>query len=253
MTRFASLVFIFIFCLCMDPITVRAQGFGSAGNSSERAGNSEGTWHPAGEAPLLPPENALNFITIDGTADIRVVPEGIRVVLAITSEGETADSCQEKNAAQVQAVLKAWADLKIAKENIVEDFISVLPVYEWRQTQRDGEQFRVQQRQGYRMQTNLHVSVNTEADAMAAINRAFKQGVTDIVTFDYWSSQLDAQKVKARAAAIEAAKAKVQDIAGGFRRAAQSYQHSREHRRVLAPFTLPHVRKCLGRTDPIPQ
>ncbi len=58
MTRFTGLVIIFIFCRCMDPSAIRAQGFGGAGNSSERAGNLEGTWHPAGEAPLLPPENA---------------------------------------------------------------------------------------------------------------------------------------------------------------------------------------------------
>ncbi|MEX2139260.1 MAG: SIMPL domain-containing protein [Pirellulales bacterium] len=212
MTRSTGIAFmISIFCLCIVPSAIRAQGFGGfggAGNAPERAGLAEGAWDSAREVPLLPPENALNFITIDGTADLRVVPEGIRVVLAITSEAETADGCQEKNAAQVQAVLKAWADLKIAEENIVEDFINVLPVYEWRLTERDGQKFRVQQREGYRMQTNLHVSVKTETDAMAAIQLAFQQDVTDIVTFDYWSSELDEQKAKARVAALEAAKEK---------------------------------------------
>jgi uncharacterized protein YggE len=207
------------YCLCIDPSAIRAQGFGgfgSAENTSRGTGLADAAWEPASQLPVLPPEDALYFITIDGTADIRVVPDGIRVVMAVTTEGETADSCQQKNAGQVQAVLKAWAELKIAEENIVEDFINVLPLYEWRLTDRDGHQFRVQQREGYRMQTNLHVSVGTEADAMAAINVAFKQGVTEIVTFDYWSSELDEKKIKAREMAIEAAKNKAKTLLAVF-------------------------------------
>jgi uncharacterized protein YggE len=212
-----SVLVMSVFCLSVDPSTICAQGaggFGGAGNA--RAGLSEADWEPARELPLLPPENALSFITIDGTADVRVVPEGIRVVLAITTQAETAESCQEKNAAQVQAVRKAWADLQIAPENIVEDFINVLPVYEWRLTDRDEQKFRVQQREGFRMQSNLHVSVETEKDAMAAIQRAFQQGVTEIVTFDYWSSTLDEQQAKARAAAIASAQEKAKTLLAVF-------------------------------------
>lgn len=66
------------------------------------------------------------------------------------------------------------------------------------------------------MQANLHVSVKTEKDAMAAINLAFKQDVTDIVTFDYWSSKLDEEKIKAREAAVEAAKEKSKTLLAVF-------------------------------------
>jgi uncharacterized protein YggE len=164
----------------------------------------------------LPPEQALNFITVEGTADIRVVPEEIRVVLAITTEAETAEECQEKNEAQVRKVTEAWAEMEIDEENIVEDFINVLPVYEWHLTEREGQEFRLQQQKGYRMQSNLHVSVKNEKEAMAAINLAFKQGVTEIVTFDYWSSKLNEEKAKARASAIEAAREKAKTLLAIF-------------------------------------
>lgn len=212
MTCFKRLLFIVpIFWMFLNPGAASAQGFGGfggAGSSTSRPTGNElgGFWHS--ELSLLPPENALNFITIDGTAEARIAPEEIRVVLAVTSEAETAVECQEKNAAQLQAVVRAWAGLKISEENIIQDFINILPVYEWRLSDRDGQQVRVQQQEGYRMQSNLHVSVKSERDAMAAINHAFKQGVTDIVTFDYWSAKLDEEKVKARAAAMEAAKEK---------------------------------------------
>jgi uncharacterized protein YggE len=204
-------------CLFCNPGTVRAQGFGAAGNrSGSGSGDFGRQWSPASEAKLLDPEFALNYITIDGTAEIRVEPEGIRLVLAITSEADTADGCQEKNAAQVKAVRDAWSALNIPAKDVVEDFINVLPVYEWRLTDRDGQQVRIQQRKGYRMQSNLHLSVKTEKDAMEAINLAFQQGVTDIVTFDYWSSELDKQQAKARAAAVAAAQEKAKTLLAVF-------------------------------------
>ncbi len=214
------LVLVSIFWMFTGARVICAQGFGGFGGAGNLPGHtngtSEGNWNPASELWQLPPENALNFITIDGTAELRTVPEEIRVVLAITSEAETANECQKQNADLVQAVLKAWTVLNINEKNIVEDFINVLPVYEWRLDERDGKQFRIQQRKGYRMQTNLHVSVKTEKDAMAAIDMAFKEGVTDIVTFDYWSSKLNEQKVKARAAALEAAKEKSETLLAVF-------------------------------------
>lgn len=200
---------------------VQAQGFGGFGGAgsqprSELGGDSAGVWHSGGRLTKLDPVTALSVITIDGTADLRVVPEEIRVVMATTSEAETADQCQQKNAAQVKAVLDAWAGLKIPPEDIVEDFINVLPVYQWGLAERAGEQVRIQQLTAYRMQSNLHVRVKTEKDAMAAINLAFKNGVTEIVTFDYWSSKLDEQKEKARAAAIAAAKNKAATLLAVF-------------------------------------
>jgi len=206
-------------CLSLNPGVVRAQGFGGAGSfsgSQSRSDDFGSQWSPAMQTPLLQPEVALNYITIEGTADLRVEPEGIRVVLAITSEAPTGDACQDKNAAQVQAVRTAWSELNIPEKDVVEDFINVLPVYEWRLIDRGGQQVRIQQREGYRMQSNLHLSVKTEKDAMQAINLAFKQGVTDIVTFDYWSSQLDKQKIKARAEAVAAAREKAKTLLAVF-------------------------------------
>ena len=204
--------------------SIRAQGFGGfggAGNfgdsNGRRSFNDEGgSWTAEGQLMTLPPEAALNIITVEGTANLRVKPEEIRLVLAITSEAKTADECQTKNNAQTQAVLKSWDELKIRKDKIVTDFINVLPVYEWRVEERDGQQVRIQQRVGYRMQSNLHLSVKTEEEAMAAIHRAFQQGVTDIVTFDYWSSQLNQEKEKARAAAVKAAKKKAEVLLAVF-------------------------------------
>ncbi len=166
--------------------------------------------------PPLDSDSALNFITIDGTAQLRMPPEEIRVVLAITSEAETAAECQQANAERIEAVRAGWKEMEIDEENIVEDFISVLPVYEWRLAERDDQEVRIQQREAYRMQTNLHLAVETEQQAMDAIGRAFQEGVTDIVTFGYWSSHLEEKQVKVRERALEAAKTKAKVLLAVF-------------------------------------
>ncbi|MGI9455880.1 MAG: SIMPL domain-containing protein [Aeoliella sp.] len=216
MTRYSMLLVGGCLLGICDMADAPAQGFGGAGGFGV---GQTGDSNPATSwslGPELTSDGALNYITIEGTAELRVSPEEIRVVLAITSESETADECQTKNAERVNAVLASWKELDVPVDDVVEDFISVLPVYEWRIAERDGQEVRMQQREGYRMQSNLHIAVETEEQAMDAINRAFQAGVTDIVTFDYWSSQLDEQRVNARKLAVEAAKAKAELLLAEF-------------------------------------
>jgi len=221
MTRFLGVLSgAILLSVFLIPSDAYAQGMGGMGGMGSYSGGSRSaasdTWSPGGNLPELTPLEVATIISIDGTADLRVKPEEIRVVLAIIAEGETAQECQDEIAEQIEKVVEAWREMKIAEENIVEDFINVLPRYEWGIVERDGQKFRIQQRQGYRMQTNLHVAVKTEKEAMAAIKRAFEQGVTDIVTFDYWSSQVDKARNKAREAALEAAKEKAKTLLAVF-------------------------------------
>lgn len=194
-------------------------GVGGAANYASGAVTREDfpqRWVPESEAQLLVPDTALTCISVLGTVELPVEPEGLRVVFAITSEGATPQLCEQKNAAQVAAVAKAWSALEVPEHDIVEDFINVVPVYEWRVTERDGAQVRVQQQNGFRMQSNLHLAVKAEKDAMAAIKAAFAQGVTEIVTFDYWSSRLNEAKSKAREKALAEAKKKATTLLSVF-------------------------------------
>jgi len=198
------------------PLLLLAQGGGSyVGSSSSRGGGVNGGAEFRGPS-VLQTDAALNFITVEGTVETRIKPESIRVVMAVIAEADDAAGCQQKIAASITAVKKEWAAQGIEADNIVEDFISVLPVYQWRREQRDGQQMMIQQPKGFRMQSNLHIAVKTEKEAMAAINASFKHGVTDIVTFDYWSPHLDKQKAAARTAALAEAKKKAELLLSVF-------------------------------------
>lgn len=174
--------------------------------------------HPRGipTPPLLDREVVESFIAIDGRAEIRVRPTEIRVVLAVTSEGVSAQECQQSIDATIERLKTAWGKLEIAPKNIVEDFIAVLPRYQWKLEQRDDVDVGVEDKVGFRMQTNVHLAVPNNAKALAACTAAFEQGVTDIIAFDYWSRELDDIKLKAREQALEAARNKSDVLLGAL-------------------------------------
>lgn len=158
--------------------------------------------------PSLSRESAESFITVEGRTEVRVKPTQIRMVLAITHQGATAQECQAAVKKQVDALRAAWEKLNIKSDKIVEDFIAILPTYAWDIETRAERKVNAEKQTGYKMQTNLHVSVANDEAASAALNAAFEQGVTDIIAFDYFSPEIDAAKTRAREQAIEAAKAK---------------------------------------------
>ncbi|MBT5019826.1 MAG: SIMPL domain-containing protein [Planctomicrobium sp.] len=153
---------------------------------------------------------------VEGTVEVRSKPEMLRVVIALTSEGASAEECQRQIKEQTAAIRQDWLSMQIPEENIVEDFISVLPRYEWESGKWEEENIRIQKHNGYRMQSNLHLVVENETDAMQAIDKAFRHGVAEVVTFDYWSSNLTEEKQKAMSAAVEAAKAKAKILLAVF-------------------------------------
>jgi uncharacterized protein YggE len=148
------------------------------------------------------------FITIEGTSEIRVKPTEIRVVLAVTSEGNTANECHDLIEDSISKLRKSWSEMGVPTENLVEDFISVLPTYAWEIEKKGNNEVGVEKKVGYRMQTNLHVAVADDAQAEKTLAAAFQQGVSDIIAFDYWSKDLDDFKIKARDQALKAARSK---------------------------------------------
>ena len=54
---------------------------------------------------------------------------------------------------------------------VIEDFIYALPVFQSKKSERDGDEVQLQTQTGYRTQSNLHISVATEAEAVEFIRR----------------------------------------------------------------------------------
>jgi uncharacterized protein YggE len=166
--------------------------------------------------PTLDPKVAEGYITIDGRAEVRVRPTDVRMVLAVTSEAETSQKCQQSIDATIDRLKGAWSKMGIGNERIVVDFIAVLPRYQWTPEKHGNIDVEVEKKVGYRMQTNVHLAAKGEAEARSALGRALEQGVTDIIAFDYWSKDLDETKVKVRQQALQAARDKADVLLGAL-------------------------------------
>lgn len=198
--------------------------------------------HPRGIAtlPYLDREIVEGFIAIDGRAEIRVRPTEIRVVLAVTSEGASALECQQSVEATIERLKTAWGKLEITSKDIVEDFIAVLPLYQWNLEKRGDVEVGVEEKVGLRMQTNVHLAVPNDAKARTALTAAFEQSVTDVIAFDYWSRELDDIKLEAREKALESARSKSEVLLGALFEDRPAVINVQEQTAIRYPESLYH-------------
>jgi uncharacterized protein YggE len=222
-------------CWLLVPVSVAtAQLSGLRGGVTRTSPGESKTYSD----PPLSPEIARGYITIEGQAEIRVKPSEIRVVLAITAEGVSPAQCKQQVSKTLQTLNEAWEAIDIPQENIVEDFIAVLPRYEFEIETVGGREIAVEKKSGYLMQSNVHLAVPDDAQAMRAINIAFENDVADIIAFDYWSKDLDELKVKARSAALEAARDKSDVLMGRLFSQRPPVINLQESTRVFYPQSL---------------
>lgn len=152
-------------------------------------------------------DQTLNAIQIHGSAQKRLTPEEIRLVIALTSLAETPDECQAALKKQIEATRKTWKEnLQITDQDIAEDFISLLPVHPI-QGSLGSRRIDVKP-DSFRLQINLHLAVKTDQEAKTAIELALKAGSANVVTLDYWHSKIDEAKKAVLAEALKEAKEK---------------------------------------------
>jgi len=223
---------VIVLATVFSPVAI-GQMAGSRGGVER--GGVEGT-----DLPTLDPKVVEGYITIEGRAEVRVRPTDVRIVLAVTNEAETAQKCQQSIDATIDGLKKVWSKMGIGPERIVVDFIAVLPRYQWIAEKHLGIDVEVEKKVGYRMQTNVHLAAQGEAEARAALGRALEQGITDIIAFDYWSKDLDEVKVKVRQQAVKAARDKADALLRALFADRPPMINVQEHTTVRYPESLYH-------------
>ena len=212
-------------------------GFGGHGASSSSVNSTTYRFNPNDS------RNSFDIIEVHGSAVIRLKPEKVRVVLAVFTEADKPEDCHAQNIAAVKKVRDAWRTIGIEDDKVVEDFIAMLPTYEWFFEKRmakltnaeewieelmgkdkeDREEYKpdffdlaIMKQTGHRIQSNIHLETDSESNAMKAINVAFKNGVKDIIAFDYWNSETDDTRKEAMSKALEEAKSKAEILLSVF-------------------------------------
>jgi uncharacterized protein YggE len=179
-----------------------------------------------------------NYIAIEGKVEKRLDPTALRIVFALMVEQPTASECQAECGKREEAFLKALHALDVARDQIVVDFISILPAYAWEIETRQSERVAVERKSGFRMQSNVHVQVATEKEARAVLEAAFKLDISDVIAFDYWNEHVDRTKKEARAEALRVAKEKADLLLGSLFEKRPQPLNVHESTRVVYPRSL---------------
>ena len=188
---------------------------------AQMSGSRSGVYSPSTQTSQenfaeLTTEAAQSYIVVEGKSVLSVQPTAIRIVLAVTHEAKTSKECKTAIEGKIAELRPLWIQAGIKDENIVEDFISILPRYEFEAKELDGQQVAMEKKVGFLMQTNIHLAVKDDVEASKVLDVAFENGSTDVIGFDYWSEQLDLKKQEVRAKALKVAKDKSKILLDGL-------------------------------------
>jgi uncharacterized protein YggE len=214
--RLAVAVALIVATASFSPLYGQTLGSHPAGMNDSMS-NWWGTPPDPGAIPPLAPLDrrvATEYISIDGRADVRLKPTSIRLVLAVIVDGENGQQCQRASDATIARLREAWAKIGIGPERVAEDFVSAVNRYQWKRNDNNNWSIEAEKKIGIHLQTNVHLAARGEDEARKAIARAMEQNVTDIVSCDYWTKDLDEAKVKARKEALAAARGKAESLLG---------------------------------------
>ena len=130
---------------------------------AQMSGSRGGVYSTTPQSPQakfvdLTPEAAQSFIVVEGKSVLSVQPTAIRIVLAVTHEAKTSKECKTGIEGKIAELRPLWIQAGVEDGNIVEDFISILPQYDFEAKQLGGQQVAMEKRVGFLMQTNIHLA-----------------------------------------------------------------------------------------------
>lgn len=207
--------------------------------SGSRGGTQASSAEVGSESLVKLDDDAVErYITVDASVEQRIKPTRMRLVLAITTEGDSAAACHKAAQSRVDALRQDWATAGFGKDKVVEDFIAILPVYDFQVEKQEGQSVAVERKVGYLMQSNLHVSVASDDEAYQALSIAFSHDVSDVIAVDYWSDQIDDVKREASRLALEEAIEKSDRFLSVLFEAKPKVVNFQEDTKVFYPATL---------------
>mgnify|MGYP005851628483 CR=1 FL=1 len=157
-------------------------------------------------APLAPAQAPDRTICVSGQAEIRVEPdEAVLILGSETQQMEMAESRAENDSINAR-VLEALAKLDIQPEHIRTNQLDAEPVWEYRNSQRVFE--------GYRLRRSIAVTIKAVDRTGAAVPAVLEAGATHIHDLSFRTTELRKHRDEARRLAIRAAKEKADALAG---------------------------------------
>jgi hypothetical protein len=158
------------------------------------------------QAPSDPePEcNPNRTVHVSGSALINVQPDRVTIQLGVQSNGSTPDEVQFSNSVAMQKVIKALRDNGIDDKDIATNVYVVEPVY---------ENYNSLFIKGYRINNMVALTLRDVQKTSTLITTALKAGANQVISVEFYTSELRKYRDQARELAMKAAQEKALALA----------------------------------------
>ena len=153
-----------------------------------------------GQAQTQPPA-----IDVSGSADVKVVPDEVFIVLGVETSDPSLNIAKTKNDDSVRKLLALTKQFQLDPKYVQTDFISIEP---WERDLRNGNS-----QKEYRVRKNIAITLKDVAKFEELLSRALESGVNHVHGIQFRTTELRKHRDQAREMAIKAAREKAQLLA----------------------------------------
>jgi uncharacterized protein YggE len=147
------------------------------------------------------------YITVSGSAEIRVTPNEVNLRLGVESRDVQLDEAVKQNDTKTAAVLKFLKDFGIAAKDVQTDYVEIQPHYD-----NNRHETRIVP-EYYQVRRNLGVRLREPAKFDAVLAGALRAGANYVLGIEFRTTELRKHRDAARQQAIKAAKEKAVALA----------------------------------------
>ncbi|MFO0957614.1 MAG: SIMPL domain-containing protein [Isosphaeraceae bacterium] len=166
-----------------------------------------GLAHPARAQVMSETNNKpVPSIDVTGSAEVRVVPDEVHLVLGIESQNKVLDTAKSENDKAVAATIKFLKESGVEAKDIQTDYINVRPEY--------GSGSFSTREKVFSVNRTLGVRIRKVADFEKLLTGALRSGANSVQGIDFRTTELRKHRDHARQMAIKAAKEKAEALAG---------------------------------------
>lgn len=153
---------------------------------------------------LAQPASQPPQINVSGSAEIRVVPDEIRLSVAVESRNALPENARQENDNRVADALAFLKQSGVPTRDVKTDLISVQPDY-------DRDRSRVTP-VAYIIRKNIEIKLTNTVMFQGVVTGLLTNGVNIVEGVDFRTTELRKHRDKARAMAVRAAKEKAQAL-----------------------------------------
>lgn len=159
-------------------------------------------------------EYPAKTINVNGTAEVKAIPDIATFSFSVVESGDTVESAQEKATEKINSAIDFLKNQGIAEEDIKTDSYNFYPKYEQRPVCNGFNCPPYEQKiSGYEVSQSMSVKVRETSEAGKIISELGAIGVSNVSSLSFSTDDEDVYKNQARSQAIEDAKEQAEKLA----------------------------------------